>query len=156
MIFVYPVCTSGSLSHITTLSTIVDVQRNLVTTDAEFETHRGLLLLCCFVLSVTSPPGGARHLFFTLFIYFHFILFILFLGLFRFSLGQRIWIASIYTSYLSYPVRWHVIASSTPLTALQCSISVLSFCDYRACISLGGRIGTDTGCAGCRRVEITV
>ena len=32
-------CTSGPLSHITTLSTIVDVQLNLVTIDAEFETH---------------------------------------------------------------------------------------------------------------------
>ena len=56
-------------------------------------------------------------------------------------------------SYLSYPVRRQVIALSTLLAALQCSISVLSwFCDYRACISLGGRIDTDTGCAGCRRV----
>ena len=27
------------------------------------------------------------------------------------------------------------------------------FCDHRACISLGARTGTDTGCAGCRRVE---
>ena len=30
------------------------------------------------------------------------------------------------------------------------------FCDHRACISLGGRIGTDTRCAGCRPVERTV
>ena len=30
------------------------------------------------------------------------------------------------------------------------------FCDYRACISLGWRISTDTGCAGWRRVERTV
>ena len=36
------VCTCGSLSHITTLSTIiiVDVQLNLATTNAEFKTHR--------------------------------------------------------------------------------------------------------------------
>ena len=30
------------------------------------------------------------------------------------------------------------------------------FCDHRACISLGGRISTDTGGTGCRRVERTV
>ena len=35
----YPV-TNGSSSHITALSTIVDVQLNLVTTGAELETHR--------------------------------------------------------------------------------------------------------------------
>ena len=29
------------------------------------------------------------------------------------------------------------------------------FCDHRACISLGGRIGAGTGGAGCRRVEST-
>ena len=39
---------------------------------------------------------------------------------------------------------------------LQCSISVSWFCDHRACISLGGRIGTNTECPGCRRVERTV
>ena len=38
----------------------------------------------------------------------------------------------------------------------QCSTVSLSwFCDHRACISLAGRIGTDTGCAGCGRVERT-
>ena len=36
-------------------------------------------------------------------------------------------------------------------------ISVSWFCDHTACNSLGGRIGTDAGCAGCRRrVERTV
>ena len=30
-------------------------------------------------------------------------------------------------------------------TALQCSVSVSWFCDRRACISLGGRIGADNG-----------
>ena len=61
-------------------------------------------------------------------------------------------------SYLSYPVRWQVIALSTLLTALQCSISVSRFCDqslYLVSI-IGGMIGTDTGCAGCRRAERTV
>ena len=43
------------------------------------------------------------------------------------------------------------------LTTLQCSFSMSWFCDNRACISLGGGIGTGiTGCAGCRRVERTV
>ena len=70
-------------------------------------------------------------------------------------LTGRIWIASICMPYLSYPVRRHVIPLSTLLT-LVCSISVSWFCDHRACISQGGRIGTDTGCAGCRRVERTV
>ena len=45
---------------------------------------------------------------------------------------------------------------------LHCLLSLLrynaeslcrSFCDHRACISLGCRSSTDTGCAGCRRVE---
>ena len=35
-------------------------------------------------------------------------------------------------------------------------VSLSWFCDHRACISLGERIGTDTGCAGCRQVERTV
>ena len=42
-----------------------------------------------------------------------------------FSLCQLIWIARICMSYLSYPVRWYVIALSTLLTAFQCSISVM-------------------------------
>ena len=36
------------------------------------------------------------------------------------------------------------------------SISVSWFFDHRVCITLGGRIGTSTGCAGCRRVERAV
>ena len=46
------------------------------------------------------------------------------------------------------------IAFSTLLAALLVhrSISVSWFCDHTACISLGGRIGTDGGCAECRRV----
>ena len=79
-----------------------------------------VMLLYCFVLSVTSPRG-ARHLFIILF----YFLFSLFLCFFRFSLCQRIWIASIYMPYLSCPVRWQVIALFTLLTALQCSISVV-------------------------------
>ena len=47
-----------------------------------------------------------------------------------------------------------VISLPTLLTTLLAfSISVSWFCHHRACISLGARIGTDTGCAGCRRVE---
>ena len=38
-----------------------------------------------------------------------------------------------------------VIAWATLLTALQCSISVSWFCDYRACISLGGRMARTLG-----------
>ena len=52
-----------------------------------------------------------------------------------------------------------VMALSTLLTALQSTsiIYVSWFCDHRAvCLHLRGRIGTDTGCAGCRRVERTV
>ena len=58
--------------------------------------------------------------------------------------------------YLAYPVRWHVIALSTLLTALTRRISVSWCCDHRASISLGGRISADIACAGCRRVERTV
>ena len=87
------------------------------------------LSYCIVLFCLSHLRGGARH-------FFLFILFIIFVPLF-----------------LSF---FSLIALSTLLTALQCSISVSSFCDYRAYISLGGRIGTDTGCAECRRVERTV
>ena len=113
-----------------------------------FPVALGRTLCCCIVLFCLSHLRGGHDTFF--------FSFFLFLCLFRFSLCQRIWIASICVSYLSYPVRWQVVALSTVLTALQFGISVSWFCDHRACISLGGRIGTDTRCAGCRRVETTV
>ena len=111
---------------------------------------------CCSVLPATSP-GGHDTSWFILF-YYVILFFHVFLRPFRSSLCQRIWIASICMSYLSYPLPWQVIALSTHLTASRCTgrISVSWFCDRRACISLGGRIGTDTGCAACRRVERTV
>ena len=57
--------------------------------------------------------------------------------------------SSIFMSCVAYPVRrWQAIALSTLLIALQCIISVSWFCDHRACISSGGRVGTDTGRAG--------
>ena len=97
----------------------------------------------CFVCHFSG--GGT-----SLFIFF-------FLVSYVFPLCQRILIA-ICMSYLSYSVRWHAIALSTLLTALPVhrNISVSWFCDHRACISPGGRIGTDTGCTGCRRVERTI
>ena len=49
-----------------------------------------------------------------------------------------------------------IIALSTLLTASQCSIYVSWCFDHRACISLGGRIGTGTGCAGRQGPEKTV
>ena len=64
---------------------------------------------------------------------------------------------SLYLSFFSLP---------TLRTALQCSTPESSFCDYRAFLYLLrsmccileyiGRIGTDTGCAGRRRLERTV
>ena len=83
-------------------------------------------------------------------------IFQLFLCPFRFSLCQRMWNSDICMPYLSYPVRRHVIPVYTSLTSLVCCISVSWFCDRGACIFLGGRIGTDTGCARCRLVERTV
>ena len=56
-----------------------------------------------------------------LFNYFGFLLLFLFLRPFRFSHCQRVWIASIFMSYLSYPVQRHVIALPTLLSVLQCS-----------------------------------
>ena len=108
-----------------------------------------LVLLFSFACHIS---GGALHLF-ILFLFY--ICFYFPVGFLYFLSCRRIWIASICMSYLSYPVRWQVIALSTLLTALQCSISVSCLCDHRACI-LGGRLGTDTGRAGCRRVERTV
>ena len=81
-----------------------------------------------FFFLVCHISGGARHLFFFLLLFCFFVFFVIF----------------------------SVIALSTLLTALQCNISVSWFCDHRACISLGGRIGADTRCAGSRRVKRTV
>ena len=113
-----------------------------------------LVVLCLFsrtavLFCLPHLRGGMTTL--SLFILF----FHMFLYPFRSSLCQRIWIASC-MSYLSYPVRRHVIPLSTLRTTLICSIFVSWFYDHRACISLGGRTGTDTGRAGCRRVERTV
>ena len=110
---------------------------------------------CCSALPATSPGEHDTSSF------IYFILFVvcchLFLCPFCFSLCQRIWIASICMSHLPYPVRRHVIPFSTllPTLLILCtrSISVSWFYDHGACISLGGRTGTDTGCAGCRGVE---
>ena len=112
-----------------------------------------LFMLQYFVLSVTFPRGGYISFFC---IYSGFICFFCFFVPFVFLPFDASKIASICMSYLSYPVRWQLIALSTLLTALQCSISVSWFSDHRACISLGGRISTDTGCARCRPVERTV
>ena len=89
-------------------------------------------MLYRFVVSVTSP-GGGTPLLFLIFNFYSGVLFCLFLRLFRFSLGQRIWIASICMSYLSYPVRWQVITLSALLIALQYirNISASWFCDRR-------------------------
>ena len=104
---------------------------------------------------------GVRHLLaYSISVSFYFsdffFFFQLFLCPFCFSLCQRTCIACICMPYLSDPVRRHVIPLSSLYTTLVCSISVSWFCDYRAWTSLGGRISTDTGCAGCRRVERTV
>ena len=70
---------------------------------------------------------------------------------FVFSLCQRTWIAGICMSYLSYPERWQVIASLLHCNALSpCRGFVTT---DLVCISLGGRVGTGAGCAGCQRVQ---
>lgn len=57
----------------------------------------------------------------------------------------------------SYPGRWHGISLSALHIALQRRFSVSWFCYHViTCVSLGWSIGTDTWCAGCRRVEWTV
>ena len=114
-----------------------------------------LALLFCFACLIS---GGVRRLlfYFILILFYYFIFSFVSQSPFRFSLCQRIWIACFCMPYLSDPVRRHVIPLSTLLTTLVCSISVSWFCHHRACITLGGRIGTDTGCAACRRVERTV
>ena len=63
---------------------------------------------------------GARHRFF---FFFNFVC--LFVSV-VFSLCQRVWISSICTSYLSYPVRWHVIALSTLLATMKYLCVVVS------------------------------
>ena len=105
---------------------------------------------CCSVQPATSPGGHNTSCFFLHYIFYNFF------QLFRFSLCQRIWIATICMPYPSYPIQRHVFALSTLLTTLVCSISVSWFCDHRTCISVGGKNRTDTGCAACRPVERTV
>ena len=72
---------------------------------------------------------------------------------FRFSRFQRVWVAGVFMSCLSCPARWDGIASSTLLTALQCtwcSIYVSRVCDHGGCVSLlcvaRMKISTDNGC----------
>ena len=117
-----------------------------------------MLYFVLFCLSITSISEGARHQFFFFFLvlyYFYHVIFVS-LSLSFFSVNASGLLRSFCMHDVSYPVRWHVIALSTLLTALQCSISVSWFCNHRTCICLGGRIGTDTGCAGCRWVERAV
>ena len=117
----------------------------------------GCRLCRCRLDSVVTPTNSncdfMTHLSFFYFTLLFCYIFQLFIFPFRFSLCQRIWIASICMPYMSYPVRRHVFPLSTMLTTLVCSISVSWFCDHRACISLGGRIGTDTGTLGVLDVD---
>ena len=113
--------------------------------------------ICCpriVLFCLSHLRGGTTPLFlFYGFCTWYCFFFVFFLCPFRFSLCQRIRIATWLLCRIQYD---GFIALSALLTALQCSISVPWFCDHRACISLRGRIGTDTGSAGCRRVERTV
>ena len=56
-------------------------------------------------------------------------------------------------------VRWHAMALPTLLTAYGITASPVPLCRGFVTTELaplvGGRIGTDTGCAGCRRVKST-
>ena len=79
--------------------------------------------------SVCHISGGARYLFCILLFF--------------------VWCC--FTSVCLFISFFSVIALSTLLLALQFSISVSRLCDHIACISLGGRIGTDTGCDLYRR-----
>ena len=112
-----------------------------------------LVLLFCFACHIF---GGARHLLvysisFHFFSYFFFCFFVPFVFLFVNASGL---LASV----------CRACRTQSDGTSFHCLLCLLRqyvvfvswFCDHRACISLGGRIGTDTGCAGCRRVERTV
>ena len=104
-----------------------------------------LVLLFCFACHIS---GGLRHLLVNS-ISFHFILFsVVSLSLSFFSLSTHLDCLHLYSVPVD-PVRQHVIALSTLLTTL---VYVVSLC--RGFVTTG-RIGTDTGCAGCRRVERT-
>ena len=89
--------------------------------------------------------GGARHFPFLLFIFFYY--FICFFVSSVFTLPTHLFVVPVVPSNMA----GHCI-----VTALQCRIYVSWFCNHKSClISRGGRIGTDTGCAACRRVERT-
>ena len=64
------------------------------------------------------------------------------------------WIASI--RMRTFRIQYDGRSLHCLLCLLYYDASVSWICDHRACISLGGKIGTDTAGAGCRRVEITV
>ena len=64
------------------------------------------VVLLCFVCHTSSGEGTTTPFAFIFTVYS----FICFFFSFAFSLCQRIWIVSICMSYLSYPVRWQVIA----------------------------------------------
>ena len=87
--------------------------------------------------------------------------FLFFLSLSFVFFSQYVWVAGV--CRLCFCRIWYDDGM-----ALRCLLSLLhynvltalslsSFCDHiRACISLGGRIRKDTGCAGCRRVQRTI
>ena len=119
---------------------------------------RALALLPGWVVSSISPSFCLFHflfyfyLCFYLFSYFVFVFVFCFcfcFCLFRISLFQWFSVADVCMLCLSYPVLGHDIALSN---AFRCIISV-SWLVTTELIFLGWRISTDTGCAGCRRVE---
>ena len=68
---------------------------------------------------------------------------------------QRIWIARIVVvPVVSSAIARHCIVYSAYCIPIRSIVSLCRvFFHHRACISLAGRIGTDSGCTGCRRVE---
>ena len=111
------------------------------------------VLLYCIVLACLSHLLGGHDASYDL----------IFIYIYMYSLSPSFFLSANASRSLAFVCRTCRIQHdgrslhlSTLLTALQCSILGLGFCDLRGCIPLGGRIGTDTGCAGCPRVERTV
>ena len=115
------------------------------------------LVSSCFASHIS---GGGTTPLFSLFCtsLFYCLLFLCFFVPFAFLSVNKYGLLRSFCMHVSYPARWPVIALLLCLVHYNVvlrGISVSWFCNHRAFISLGGRIDTDTGCAGCRRIERT-
>ena len=115
-----------------------------------------------FSLSHLSPGGHDTSVLFFILRYFVILCFMLFVPFVFLSVSASGLLLSFvriipeYVCVVSSTMACHCNAYSTHCITMYQVVSLCRGFVTIACISLGRRIGTDTGCAKCRRVERTV